>query len=879
MARSKSSLSDCSSSLNTRCIRLFFFGRMEHLDLTLSPKFHPVSLYADVHGGSNTNPNANFHTLHPGGQGIVLEGDRLTPDRTQNNIQNFDYQISCNKFVQGWLYFEILRAILGGLPNFDIIDFTRRDREGNFYITTKELPRYLEQWLSYEMENRDGSVLRLLQAQLVLERARHYVFEFCSVVALDGRPSWSSLDHKVVISIMVLGETLSSALTKIQRKTKFSLRGWSDHDHSRQGWGYSDVVLKTFLEKPKWCLKTVAMLQGVMRNSTIGLLYALEMRPEERSDIEHERCTKTECMATINGKPIELENPKPFHSRDCNRDECKEVGPDTQDLISAIDQKEIPLLRYRPSAGRVDVERMNASCNKEYVIFSHVWVDGFGNQKTNTMNQCVLNMFCSTFTAVKDENVHQQRRGGVETPENFWIDTLAVPIGENCGNQRKKAMRSMHEIYKNAKYTVVLDYGLMNMYKGEGYTQPAMRITLSNWMTRLWTLQEAFLSKNLYFKFFDQVYSMDRLERLFQNEDEPLHSTLASLCRTYYHGILEKESRNMHGPDSVPEELVTAPRFVATVWKAVQWRTTAHRQHETLSLATLFNVDTDTFADSNDTVEMKKFSKEELNERMQKLLDFLAARNPCAIPPGIVFVPGPRLRKQGYRWAPESWLSGHPVEPPDPVTVQLRPARLNVPHGLEVWYPGFRLHKLMDQDTLTNDHIFRADNSTFHFPADRYLWQWYRALPADENVPQQPRAQKQSRGKNPRDLAIIAPQLRATNAKEIGLLVEISREQSSILFVEILQRIYINGESDPNVIQDLRARFLEPNSSLMLCGERLPADQHWCVDGRDDEQPAETFATDEDGINKKLGQRSQTFPRILSKSTTWNIKSLFQTNT
>ena len=724
------------------------------------------------------------------------------------------------------------------------------------------------------MENRDGSVRRLLHAQLVLERARYYVSEFCSIVALDKRPKWSPLDHKVVISIMVLGETLSSALTKIQRKTKFSLRGWSDHDYSRQGWGYSEDVLRTFLQKPKWCLKTVAMLQGVMRNSTIGLLYALEMRPEERHDIEHESCTKTKCMATINGKQIERENPKPFHSRDCNGDGCKEVGPDTQDLISAIDQKEIPLLRYRPKDGKVDVERMNASCNKEYVIFSHVWVDGFGNQKTNTMNKCVLDMFRSTFTDVKKENVYQQELGNVQTPENFWIDTLAIPIGENCGNQRKKAMKSMHEIYRNAKYTVVLDYGLMNVDKGEGYTQPAMRITLSNWMTRLWTLQEAFLSKNLYFKFHDQVYSMDRLERLFQNEDEPLHSTLASLCRTYYHGILEKESRNMHGPDSVPEELVTAPRFVATVWKAVQWRTTAHRQHETLSLATLFNVDTDAFADTSDTVKMKEFSKEELNERMQKLLDFLAARNPCAIPPGIIFVPGPRLCKQGYRWAPESWLSGHPVEPPDPVTVQLRPARLNVPHGLEVWYPGFRLHKLKP---LMNDHIFGADNSTFHFPADRSLWQWYHASPADENMPQQPIAQRQAREEKPRDLATIAPQLLATNAKEIGLLVEITREQSSILFVEILQRIYINGESDPNVMQDQKTKFLEPSSEPMFCGERLPSDQHWCVDGRDDAPPAENFKTDEDGSIKKLGQRRQTLPsKIFSKATSWSHASFLR---
>ena len=804
---------------------------MEHLDTKPVTSrgilsWNRVPLFADIPEQSNSD----FHTFHLGGQDIVLseDGTRLEPSRNQSKSDEDDsFRRRCDKFVQGWLFFEVLRAILGHLPHFDIREFVRKDTDNLPWITTETLLPYLGKWLNYELENPGESVPRLLRAQLVLDKARHYVFEFCSVFALDTQPKWA-INDEVVVSIMVLGETLSSALTTIQRKTKISLRGWSDHDYSRQGWGYSKAVLKEFQEEScLWCLRRVAMLQAVMRNSTIGLLYALDMRPKERPGIEHTYCTKTECKATIHENPVELEDPEPFHCPNCHRDDCKEVGSDTQTLIQTINKGKIPLLQYQPNAGKIDVVEMNASCDKEYVIFSHVWVDGFGNRRSNKMNQCALKMFCSIFTDVKDENVAQRRRGHVETPENFWIDTLAIPIGENCGDERRKAIRSMHEIYKNAKYTVVLDFGLMNIDRGEGYIRPAMRITLSNWMTRLWTLQEAFLSKNLYFKFSDQVYSMDRLERLFQKEDEPLHSTIPSLCRTYYHGILEKESRNMHGPDSAPAELVTTPDFVATVWKAVQWRTTAHRQHETLSLATLLNVNTDAFTDSRDTVEIKKYDQAELDELMQKLLDLLAARNPCAIPPGIIFVPGPRLRKQGYRWAPQSWLSGHPVEPPDPVTVQVRAARLNVPHGLEVWYPGFRLHKLKNEVNLL------TDLSTFHFPADRSLWQWYRALPADQHVSQHPRARKQSR-----DLAIIAPQLLASNAKEIGLLVEISREQSSILFVEILRRIYINGESDPKVIQDLRAKFLKPDFGFMLCGERLASDQHWCVDGRDDSQTA-----------------------------------------
>ena len=824
------------------------------------PGLHPIPLYANINGPSNSN----FHKFHLGGQDIVLsdDGTRLVPNKEKINEEP-DFQLRCNKFVQGWLYFEVLRAILGCLPRFNIADFTVRDRENNFRITAEPLRLYLEDWLTYEMENSDGSVRRLLQAQLVLDKARHYVFEFCSVVAPDTPPKWP-IDGKVVFSIMILGETLTSALIKIQRKTNFSLRGWTDLDYSRQGWGYSEVVLNAFREEPRWCFKTVAMLRGVMRNSTIGLLYALDMRPRERPGTKHKRCTDTECKATIRGKLVEHGNPEPFHCcSNSDRVDCKEVGLDMQHLIRTIDQGHIPLLRYRPGAETIDVVEMNASCNKEYVVFSHVWIDGFGNQNANEMNQCVLKMFCSIFTDVMEENVFQQKRGVVEAPENFWIDTLAIPIGDDCSDQRTRAIRSMHEIYRNAKYTVVLDRGLMSVVRGEGYVQPAMRITLSNWMTRLWTLQEAFLSQNLYFKFSDRIYSMDRLERLFQKEDEPLHSTLASLCRTYYHGILEKESRDLHEPDSAPEELVRAPNFVATVWRAVQWRTTAHRQHETLSLATLFHVDTDAFADSTGTVKIRDYHQGELNERMQKLLDLLAACNPCAIPPGIIFAPGPRLRQQGYGWAPESWLLGNTTEPLDPVTVQVGRARLNVPHGLEVWYPGFRLHKLMDEDRLLRDL------STFHFTTDRSLWQWYRASPAEGNISQHRRIRNKSR-----DLAIIAPQLSASNAKEIGLLVEISREQSSILFVEVLRRIYINGESDPKVIHKLRTEFLEPDVGLMLCGERLPSDQHWCVDGRLESKPAGSFMTDEDGEVKtpeRELQGGQTPPKKTFRRTLTDI--------
>jgi hypothetical protein len=83
----------------------------------------------------------------------------------------------------------------------------------------------------------------------------------------------------------------------------------------------------------------------------------------------------------------------------------------------------------------------------------------------------------------------------------FWIDTLAVPIHENDKEERRIAVRQIHQVYTNARYTVVIDKGLGQMLPADSYEGTAMRILASGWMRRLWTLQEAYLSRRLYFAF------------------------------------------------------------------------------------------------------------------------------------------------------------------------------------------------------------------------------------------------------------------------------------------------------------------------------------------------------------------------------------------
>lgn len=830
---------------------------MEHLGTIFN--FRDGLDQVPLHANLNIPFKGTFHTCYTGLNGwVVHDNGKVTQTAESLASDESDAPTAAKtrdlftQFVQRWLYFQVLQEVLGHVPQFDIFHFIRDDREDKQWVSTEKLPEYLEKW--FALESTDPSVQRQVQAQLVLEKTQSFVSKYCALngVKMCAKPRWA-IEPVVALSIMVLGETLTSAMKKILETTQPELRGWLNHDHRILGWGYSSAVLEV-LRKAGLCAKTVFSLPGQLRNSSIGLLCASQIIPRERDGLSHRDCTAKICKA----KQFFLESgrhskePELFHCSSCERNHCNPIGPNPEKLNAIIKRGAIPLLLYNQEAGTVDLVEMSASFDKQYAIFSHVWGDGFGNPHANKLNQCVLDLFSELFTdikypSIKNKDVKNTNSPGAKKPKEFWIDTLAIPVKPEHKDQRKEAIRNMHKIYTSAKYTIVLDAGLMSLRRGSGYIKPAMSISVSRWMGRLWTLQEAFLSKHLFFSFSDMLYSMDRLEELFPEENAPLHSCVAFPSRSYYHGIMKKESRMIYGPDATLEDRITKPEHLAATWKALQWRTTAHPQHETLALATMFNVNTDEFAVSSSTTTGAEYSQEELDRRMQKLLDLLSVRDPCPIPPGIIFLPGSRLPAKGYRWAPRTWLSGSAVDPPDPLQLNASKARLNQPHGLEVKFPGFLLHRPPETKVFT-------DHEKFHFPTGLSLGEWYRVIRAENEIDLT----------HDRTLAIIAPQLPPVNSREIALLVAFVRREANILFVEILHRVWISVESDPNTIKELQFKFRTAQCGGMSCGELLSAEQIWCVDGPPVTQPVVTDESDDSkpSIWRKFGNRSRTWGGI-----------------
>ena len=812
----------------------------------------------------NTNSGSrtfqDFYDL-PEREGWSIREDGRRKPRTKDR--------TLGQVTQRWLYFELLWQALGHLDGFSLGDFVETDYDGSSYITTKELPSYLERWMNCEKQssNRDR-VRRLVRIQQVLERARWFVSQFCS---FEARNQWP-VDRLLSLSFMVLGETLSRALTKIQRATRLQLPGWWIHDDSgAQGWGYSEHVLNKLgvgvsssHMQEVWCKRTIHMLRSLVRRNTIGLLYLYALPDSSVRGPQHYGCSEDKCVAKnfVNTmgrlEPREL---KPYHHCTADRDDhCFQDQSDSSerhsslgrsrceawrgvkgvDLARIINNGNIPLVRYRDDRKEkdLDVIEMSPSFDKPYAIFSHVWSDGFGpcddsiknDPKANRLNVCVLDMFSRLFNKI---NVERSGKPGA-VPEAFWIDTLAIPIQEQYKDERIRAIRRMHEIYTHAKYTIVLDLSLMQVTKGSGYAGPAMKITLSNWMTRMWTLQEAVLSKNIYFNFKDQVYLIHRLEDLYAEEDSRLHSCIPALARTYHHSILGDGRRRVYSEIFFSDGWQPEASFVAQVWKATQWRSTKHLHHETLSLATLLNADTDRFAGPSPHPEDSVDYKNECDERMSSLIYLLSAMSPCAIPPGTIFLPGEKLSAEGYRWAPRSWLSSQEVEPPDPLSVETKTkTRLTLPDGLEVEFPGFRLHELG-----INRNKLQIEDA-FHFPTNFTLGEWYRV----ESIKEGERILDESKINDDRRLAIIVSRFPILNRQEIALLVAIKKIHSKMLYVEILNRAWISRCDNHS---KLAIGFREGSEDLI--GETLSTRQKWCVDGppprqdsHEDELPKKSF--------------------------------------
>ncbi|KAI8711978.1 Glyco-hydro-63 domain-containing protein [Fusarium sp. LHS14.1] len=440
-------------------------------------------------------------------------------------------------FLRTWLFFGLLKEVLG------------EDLGSVQYLKTKgridkgKVVRQIEEWRRREVETPAGRTSRLARVQLVLTEARSLVTEICSVDNVVDTHI-DPLNKDIPLSLMVLGEMLTGFTTRLLLELKeVRIRGW--HIDGNRGWGQTSAILKTM--KERWNPDTVRMLNGSLGGHATSQLYALHLTPGPNSP-----------QASPQGWDVSGKGYNQAHSDTCDLHDNEDlIGPDQDKLAEVIERGKILLVKYCSSSGKMEILEFEPATR--FAIISHVWADGYGNPNENKIHKCVLEFFNNLF--LDTQNLLNRKDPDPELP--FWIDTLTIPV--NNPVQRKRAIMTMHHAYTNADFMVIIDSALEKMEVGKSYSETAMKIFTSRWIGRLWTLQEAYLSK-LIFRFNkNELVDMDQLESNFFTSHTLADSMVAGKARKYFDRLLgwQRQKRIYGVPiyDSV---------LLASIWEAVQ---------------------------------------------------------------------------------------------------------------------------------------------------------------------------------------------------------------------------------------------------------------------------------------------------------------------
>lgn len=527
------------------------------------------------------------------------------------------------EFIQSWLFFCLITCIVRtDKPLLKFKDLTTKPgkqyRTVIRYLHTQELKTALAQWHQWAKENPQESRLRLIQSDLVLELGRQVVR--ANLAEGAERTTDLGVSLETSLAIMLLGELLSAAKLEIMESTGAKVRGW--HEDDNEGWGNSELV-SILMTKANFCPHVAKMLKVQMGSNATLLLAATKHYPGDKNHgkacEDADNCiyisasTTTTPASVSHGVSISSLYRPQHHvfkygqlDEACKKDECPMVGPDMDqvyDILGRVDPNdegsEFPLFRIqRPSTGLVVevVPWSRAGRRLGFATISHVWSQGLGNEDKNEVHRCQLDHIAHLLESLEP----QSGTGGMDAGHLFWLDTFAIPVRpkdmdlpsrfrslKEFSNLKRLSIRQIRHVFDSSTHSVVIDKDLSTHETGTGVMEVSMRLLTSSWMRRLWTLQEAFLSREL------SIVSRTHQPRPHKGDQFPgwdfetLMEALATERDDVQDGIL---SLSMSGILSrqLRENLMVSERnernrpgnpvgtkgstLIASAWRSVRWR-------------------------------------------------------------------------------------------------------------------------------------------------------------------------------------------------------------------------------------------------------------------------------------------------------------------
>ncbi|KAL2818294.1 hypothetical protein BJX63DRAFT_429227 [Aspergillus granulosus] len=480
----------------------------------------------------------------------------------------------------------------------------------------------------------------------MIDRVCYFLDRNCTIskkrqIKGQTRPAacpWPVSDE-VATSIIALGSTLRQA----------AITYWEIPRLGSDWTAGSSRILKAALEA-KYCRSAVAFMMEDLPIDGHYYLAAGEGHGEAYL-AAHKECSEVRCVARVNEDVYETR-----HAPRCIDETCRiSFGSPSsavfiESVVKVIDGGGTPIIYCDQDTKRLTVEEYNPEKGLEprYVSISHL-----------SRIQGMINAL----------DIPEQGSG--HTRIGFWMDTLCIPVGHAYKQQKKASIRKMRQIYKAASAVLVLDAWMQSTYPSASSIpiERCARLYSSNWIRRLWTLQEGALNRNVFLQWNDKAETLEALAnaRIAWEEEAQGRGDIVEMIAN------EEMPAEMRAMLYLPLCDVMGPRA------------TTRESDETLCLSTVLGLDPKLFLDIENG-DGKGGEEDTVQRRMEAFLRTLGEFNA-----GLIFSEYRKLERDGVRWAPRSLLR-HRTADLGPVFLSDQTGKIEQVgqfSGLAVRFPGF----------------------------------------------------------------------------------------------------------------------------------------------------------------------------------------------
>lgn len=438
------------------------------------------------------------------------------PSRVEYTLQEPVARQARATFMQGWLYFGLLREILGDdLHVEDFVSLAPPDHQqympDQWYLTTVKLPIYLQNCSGFKARSVLGFYLPTKLPVRLQSGLLAFVIDECNrYEQLYGQSSETDQGALplVLLSIRILIQTLDR---------------FSDH--------YCLIPLKSHIPDPVYgesLLSIQPIQQHMLRQSSVWcphqvqylvktfsyhtLVYLAELKRDVADWVDHSRCSKESRCVAYNIDDTTFEG---RHVGKCSG--CTRIDAPLEEMMSILEAGDIPLLACHHDGRDLQLSYIKLSSSTQYTAVSHLWSDGLGTPSTNSLPKCQLQRLVERVQVAESYGRKKSWFGKkgryiklATDPTLMWLDVYCVPASTASNDLARikslkaAAINRMVPTYALARQTLVLDYELQHYtpittdaVQAAAEEEFLARMVISGWRSRCWTHQESQVSRRI----------------------------------------------------------------------------------------------------------------------------------------------------------------------------------------------------------------------------------------------------------------------------------------------------------------------------------------------------------------------------------------------